>query len=790
MRLRRPRHWFPSRVALIKLVGLFFSIVLLAFIRHGIGFYSYSNRDTIENFETDWYQHFVDNQNAMVKGYRKPMFVVVAMHPKAGNCNRITNLLSSFLLAILTNRGLAFDWDMTEEVMYDGIESISNAQWEDLFLALPFQWRWSEIKKMRNLPDASYLIDYPLNIPMCEDYLEFFKEHAVIKTQRYDWWGPLLYSNEIYSKRLKAIGFPIFKTLASKLLIPSAEVQKQMHDHSGVLACDVGVQIRRSWNRVTATDEAFLKTATYVGDETTSKWLSYDKISSTASFHNAGFHLITDGVPCRNGSACNIRGISDLFQLSRCKQIITTWSSTFGRCAAGISGTVPYVVMPDGTFFKDATSEPIDVGGAAEVSPFVDGVKCPANRGFFSISIPWTSYDTFMVEWQAPAKGIRQYKVIISSGSFNRTDSVMANATITCQRWAVGHLTPGQEYNVTIEAISVRRKRFESFTKIVRTTIHLESHRYKSIRRISQPLVKKPNSAKANACIVILLLNFDSSMEAPLKECLARLDDFYNRNFQYDVVIVTGKNMTLAKRLLIVSWTSSLVYFSDAQHFLAYNKDYIINTIGAPEIWRLRPQKKNEVITHPGFNLDYRNMGRFAAGPLFLLKELQKYDFFWKIDVDSFLLAEVKEDPFVIMKQHGIKLGYVDQHADNPTVVDNLESAFREYLAINRTVMKDPRRVFPLPDAAYNAWNFYGCSIWGDLNFFRSNEYQSLFSFLDTFHGWYKYRWDEQKVYAFAISTYFERAKSFDFSTIVHLEHQGYLGTPKDDFQPCPEIPK
>lgn len=110
---------------------------------------------------------------------------------------------------------------------------------------------------------------------------------------------------------------------------------------------------------------------------------------------------------------------------------------------------------------------------------------------------------------------------------------------------------------------------------------------------------------------------------------------------------------------LIASWSTSLLYFTNAQQ-------------GAPETWRLRPQRKREVINHYGFSLAYRNMGRFAAGPLFRLH-------------------------------------------------------------------------------------------------------------LDSFHGWYKYRWDEQKVYALSVSTFFERSKTIDFSYIVHLEHQGFLGAPVDD---------
>ena len=73
------------------------------------------------------------------------------------------------------------------------------------------------------------------------------------------------------------------------------------------------------------------------------------------------------------------------------------------------------------------------------------------------------------------------------------------------------------------------------------------------------------------------------------------------------------------------------------------------------------------------FWMGYRHMCRFHSGEIYKDPRLLKYDWYWRLDSDSYLLSPINYDPFDYMAKNGYEYAYMcDEDRDVPRVVDGL----------------------------------------------------------------------------------------------------------------------
>lgn len=149
------------------------------------------------------------------------------------------------------------------------------------------------------------------------------------------------------------------------------------------------------------------------------------------------------------------------------------------------------------------------------------------------------------------------------------------------------------------------------------------------------------------------------------------------------------------------------------------------------------------------YPFSYRQMNYiFTYAMFFETEALAKYKYWMRMDADL-MLTNVAEDPFKKMRSEDWVFSYRDIISDNRCNV----GFQKEVKAYSRS-----RMVQPLNSTFFNNFTdrhmeFYGNLGAGYVPLFRSDSYRKLVTsiLIDTGNVW-KFRWDDQHMYAYAIS--------------------------------------
>jgi hypothetical protein len=147
------------------------------------------------------------------------------------------------------------------------------------------------------------------------------------------------------------------------------------------------------------------------------------------------------------------------------------------------------------------------------------------------------------------------------------------------------------------------------------------------------------------------------------------------------------------------------------------------------------------------FRLGYRHMCRWFSGEMYKHETLKNYDWYLRLDSDSFLLSKIKYDIFDHMKSNNYIYGYMSEYdKDEEFVVKDLLKATQEYLKINNIL-----------NEKINNWNlqiFYTNFEVGNLSFFKNNQYMSYYNYIDNTGNIYYKRWGDAPIRWFGVNMF------------------------------------
>jgi len=162
--------------------------------------------------------------------------------------------------------------------------------------------------------------------------------------------------------------------------------------------------------------------------------------------------------------------------------------------------------------------------------------------------------------------------------------------------------------------------------------------------------------------------------------------------------------------------------------------------------------------------LGYKYMCWFFTGKVFDHPALQKYKYYWRLDTDSFVLEEIKYDIFERMRERGCYYGYRFITHEGPPVTNDLWQTF-----INWTVtMQFPpphnswvwRMISPRYDfQEYTGFMFYNNFEVVDIEWFKNDDYRSLFKTLEDAGGFWHWRWGDAPIRTLGIGYLMEPEK-------------------------------
>ena len=341
---------------------------------------------------------------ALARGEREggARFIIAELHNLAGLCNRMMHVSSALLYGMLTDRALLFSWTAQPAEKYsDGVETIAQADFADLFAPLAgFEFGLNNVAERAGISVEEIMrtsratLDYDLK----QETLRCGRPdaaipHRVLRVARFEWWAAMALHNPHVRDTVIAWfsedalnGGAIFQHVAGALFSPSPSVLQLVNKAEAPdSACAVGVQIRRHWSRATADDASFFACSQHLR-----KWLDTIRNPAAPAAVSPFWRLVTDASDssaltyfssrmnpsalrqpvfdgaCRSDRTCLQQAVADIQLLSHCDVVVTTDSSTFGRCAAALGGRPYGIVTADGQCLASGIPDPINAGVIAE----------------------------------------------------------------------------------------------------------------------------------------------------------------------------------------------------------------------------------------------------------------------------------------------------------------------------------------------------------------------------------------------------------------------------------------
>ena len=146
---------------------------------------------------------------------------------------------------------------------------------------------------------------------------------------------------------------------------------------------------------------------------------------------------------------------------------------------------------------------------------------------------------------------------------------------------------------------------------------------------------------------------------------------------------------------------------------------------------------------HPGFSMGYRHMCRFFSGWLYDQPIIKNYEYYLRLDTDSFILSQVPYDIFEWMKQNQCEYGFIQQavQQDNPKVVEGLWKTVENWLAAN--AKQTFKSISEIPDGRMFYTNFELGKV---SSFTVGSPYYEFYNFIDASAGIYTKRWGDAPI--------------------------------------------
>lgn len=269
--------------------------------------------------------------------------------------------------------------------------------------------------------------------------------------------------------------------------------------------------------------------------------------------------------------------------------------------------------------------------------------------------------------------------------------------------------------------------------------------------------MEKKSPSQIKAAIVYLARSRSKDIN-DLKHSLSLLDVNFNDKFNYPVIIFHEDiNESLMKSIRKATHSN-----------LQFEK--VIFEI--PEF--LNKEEIPEFIYVDGFefSIGYRHMCRFFSGIIFQHAALNQYDYFWRLDTDSFLLDKIDYDVFQFMEKNNYIYGYIHIIKDEPDAVKSLWDITEKYIKDNKIEPTFLQRF--ISDGIWDRSYYYTNFEISKLDFWRSDEFMSYFNYLDKAGGIYKYRWGDAPIHLLAISMFVPENQVHKFSDIAY-QHQSFV---------------
>tara|TARA_R100001591_G_scaffold110270_1_gene121059 strand:- start:156 stop:953 length:798 start_codon:yes stop_codon:yes gene_type:complete len=230
----------------------------------------------------------------------------------------------------------------------------------------------------------------------------------------------------------------------------------------------------------------------------------------------------------------------------------------------------------------------------------------------------------------------------------------------------------------------------------------------------------------SNSCIYYLIFEHPIHLRR-LESSLRLLSKNFLNNFPYTIVFGHEGVSKNTRQLIKKSLPSDIkYYFKEVDFNLPNYPKSILDQI--PEKFRWDGMWDENAF----FSMGYRHMCRLFSGGMYLDDFFEKTNYLMRLDCDSYILNEIKNDPFQVMKDKQAVYGYVGEFIDDDKVIDGLSDFCEKIAPASKTIEYNK---------AYET-NFFI----EDCKWFRSNVWMDFFKAIDDSGNIFIKRWGDAPI--------------------------------------------
>jgi len=248
----------------------------------------------------------------------------------------------------------------------------------------------------------------------------------------------------------------------------------------------------------------------------------------------------------------------------------------------------------------------------------------------------------------------------------------------------------------------------------------------------------------------VILYTYHPRHYEPFGKSLKSLDDHYNCKYKVPVLVFVdhlSKTDFNNVQALIKSTTCSKVELVnvDAEFSVPANVNLTL--------------MQNHIDHVLGMGVAYRNMCRFWSGLVYLHPSVAAFDYYWRLDADSYILSAIESDPFETMARQRYIYGARVVIGESAKAVRGLKQAVDTFFG------SIPTRSRSLVDSMAMYYTNFEIA---DLRWFRSDAYQRFFRYLDQLAGFHQERWGDAPVHSYAVDIMLEPGQVHFFEDIAY----------------------
>jgi alpha 1,2-mannosyltransferase len=169
------------------------------------------------------------------------------------------------------------------------------------------------------------------------------------------------------------------------------------------------------------------------------------------------------------------------------------------------------------------------------------------------------------------------------------------------------------------------------------------------------------------------------------------------------------------------------------------------------------------------WRIGYMHMCRFFANEIFNQPILQDFEYYCRLDTDSYILSPVNSNIFEDAKQSNIKYGYInDSLRDSPPYVVGLWPLAKTFIDNHPNIPIYSKLYSEIEERRLYYTNFELCYI----PWFKQETWKMFFDEIDKSGGIYKYRWGDHIIRYIGVRSFMPQ-EYIKRITNIHYSHQG-----------------